>query len=603
MNQPKVLLVSPVNIIKEYCINDWLNTIKKLSYPNYDILLVDNSLLDHFSKSIRKKGFDCFHENPKGREAREFMAASLERGRVKFLAGDYDYFFSCFRGKTLIETNIGSKKIREIKVGDFVKTHRNRFKRVVKVFKTTFHQRNLLNWIYTNNSVIKCTPNHPFYIKRNNEYIWEKANNLVISDKLLYPIENKKKYLSFKYIDSIHKIKTNKKIVLNDEIARFLGLYLAEGCPTDSGIRFTFNNNEKEYIDFIEYISIKYFNRKPTKMINWATSLTINIRSFSKLFESWFGSHAHLKKIPDYIFDWPLKTKLSLLKGYFDGDGCYTHKGVISFDTASKQLFIDIEKLLIQCGITDKLNYQIPKPNNIMYKNNIIHSKGCFKGYLSIDCVGKFLDLLNSSIKNNFIEIEITKNLKKRMPSLKDQYVYNLEVEEDKSYIANSCIVHNCECDIFPPKDIIEKLLAHNTDVVGCTYWTDHGYNTHLQLQTIYNLHTDYENHTKDFKVRFLSFEEAQLFMDGQCKHMYGAGIGCCLIKRSVLESISFRINPDEVGFADSFFHKDIWQAGIDFMVDTSIIPKHRNSNWNTVLSDTGHKKLQAQKGDIKLNK
>lgn len=254
MEYPKVLLVSTVNVIKEYCIDDWIDTIQSLTYPNYDILIIDNSLLEDFSNYIRSRGIDCLHEKPNGRQAREFMATSLERGRVKFLAGNYEYFFSL-------------------------------------------------------------------------------------------------------------------------------------------------------------------------------------------------------------------------------------------------------------------------------------------------------------------------------------------------------------ECDIFPPKDIIERLLAHNLPVVGCTYWTDHGYNTHLQLQTIYNLHTDYQNHTKDYKVRFLSFEEAQLFMDGQCKPIYGAGIGCCLIDRSIIEQFPFRVSDDEVGFADSFFHKDIWQAGIDFMVDTSIIPMHRNSNWNTVLADTRHKIMQAEKGDIKLNK
>jgi hypothetical protein len=74
------------------------------------------------------------------------------------------------------------------------------------------------------------------------------------------------------------------------------------------------------------------------------------------------------------------------------------------------------------------------------------------------------------------------------------------------------------------------------------------------------------------------------------------------LIKRWVLEKITFRTDPDEVGFADSFFHKDIWQLGIDNHIDTSIIPVHKNSNWNTVLSDSIHKKMQARRGDIKLN-
>lgn len=159
------------------------------------------------------------------------------------------------------------------------------------------------------------------------------------------------------------------------------------------------------------------------------------------------------------------------------------------------------------------------------------------------------------------------------------------------------------ECDIFPPDDIIERLLAHDLDVVSATYWIGSGFESKLQLQTIYNQHTDYEKRTKEFKVRYLTFEEAQLFIDGQCKPMYACGIGCSLIKRSVLENIKFRIDPLDAGFADSFFHRDIWEMGINNYVDTSIIPLHRNSNWNTVLSDTGHKKMQIKRGDLKLKK
>jgi hypothetical protein len=157
------------------------------------------------------------------------------------------------------------------------------------------------------------------------------------------------------------------------------------------------------------------------------------------------------------------------------------------------------------------------------------------------------------------------------------------------------------ECDIFPPDDIIEKLLAHDLEVVGTTFWTEHKYFTRLQLQGNYIYRTDFVNKTKEYKVRDLTFEEGQLFIDGTVKPIYGAGLGCVLIRREIMEGIVFRVEKDEVGFPDSFFHKDIWKMGVCFYIDTSIIPKHLNSNWNTVLSDSLHKKLQAAKKDIKL--
>ncbi len=159
------------------------------------------------------------------------------------------------------------------------------------------------------------------------------------------------------------------------------------------------------------------------------------------------------------------------------------------------------------------------------------------------------------------------------------------------------------ECDIFPPKNIIQRLLAHDKDVCGTTYWTFQGYDTQLQLLTNECLHKDYENHKMEWKSRYLTFSEAQLFMDGACKPAYANGIGCMLIKRWVLEKIHFRIDPLDIGHADSFFHEDLWLNGIENYVDTSIIPEHRNSNWNTILGDQGHKRMGVKIGAFELKK
>jgi hypothetical protein len=159
------------------------------------------------------------------------------------------------------------------------------------------------------------------------------------------------------------------------------------------------------------------------------------------------------------------------------------------------------------------------------------------------------------------------------------------------------------ECDIFPPPDITERLLAHDKDIVGTTYWYFSGYDSQLQLFKMFLWHTDYKTHKKEFRTARLTFEEAQAFMNGQCNPIYANGIGCCLIKRWLIEEFPFRVDPLDAGFPDSFFHTDLWMAGIDNFVDTSIIPTHKNSNWNTILGDNAHKKMQFVRGDIKLKR
>lgn len=75
----------------------------------------------------------------------------------------------CFTPDSLIETKSGLKKISDIKVGDQVKTHNNRFKSVTQKHK--FEKSEKLIRI----NDIECTKNHEFYVifKSDKEFINE----------------------------------------------------------------------------------------------------------------------------------------------------------------------------------------------------------------------------------------------------------------------------------------------------------------------------------------------------------------------------------------------------------------------------------------------
>jgi ATP sulfurylase len=81
----------------------------------------------------------------------------------------------------------------------------------------------------------------------------------------------------------------------------------------------------------------------------------------------------------------------------------------------------------------------------------------------------KMRDLIGGKIdERGFILIPIITIIQKKQPSMsKDKYVYNLEVEDDNSYIANSAIVHNCDDDIVPPINTLERFLQADKDIIG----------------------------------------------------------------------------------------------------------------------------------------
>ena len=94
MECPRVLVGCPVSDYHNYCTKDYLSTITNLIYPNYDILLVDNSKTNSFFKSLKKQeGINViksqYYENP-----RERIINSRNILRQHVLDKGYDYFFS-----------------------------------------------------------------------------------------------------------------------------------------------------------------------------------------------------------------------------------------------------------------------------------------------------------------------------------------------------------------------------------------------------------------------------------------------------------------------------------------------------------------------------
>ena len=68
----------------------------------------------------------------------------------------------CFTGETLINTENGFKRIKDVCVGDLVKTIDNSYQKVLKVGSDG--HKNIINIKSSNCHGIKTTSNHPFYI-------------------------------------------------------------------------------------------------------------------------------------------------------------------------------------------------------------------------------------------------------------------------------------------------------------------------------------------------------------------------------------------------------------------------------------------------------
>lgn len=118
------------------------------------------------------------------------------------------------------------------------------------------------------------------------------------------------------------------------------------------------------------------------------------------------------------------------------------------------------------------------------------------------------------------------------------------------------------EADIFPKENIIDELLKYDKDVVSALYQID-------KKKGIFNAYHNFlVANNKTFSNLFIGPN----FLDGELKEINGAGLGCVLIKREVLEKIEFRCGQWS---PDMYFWQDLKAYGFKGYVDTSIIVKH----------------------------
>lgn len=455
---------------------------------NFDLLIGSNACCEETLSFLRKKygedEIDILIERDENINKDPMWRLLMEEVKTP-------YVLWCFEGRQKVETTEGAKNIRDIKIGDFVKTHKNRYRQVTKIYKNYYPEDKEILWIKTSNSTIKCTPDHPFLIKQKG---WIKANEITKKDILLYPYNDQKDFVKFNCFAGRKGVKNEykhyKSIEIDEDLARFFGLYLAEGCGGNDSIRFTFNNNEKEYIDFITKVCLEKFYRKPTIYKRWATCVKLNIRSFNKLFCEWFGKDATTKKIPHFIFNWNLKNKLHFILGYLQGDG-HDSLGSLGFTTSSKMLCNDFIKLLDSCGLKcGKIHFRNRKSKFVNNKKE--SDTKSYSGRMLTDSCQKMYDLLEAKPDYNkeFLQITIKSIENRKRPSnLKDKYVYNLEVKEDNSYVVGPCVCHNCDDDSHMTADNWdEKFISfieknHPFECAGKLYFMgrDEQYNRFLE--------------------------------------------------------------------------------------------------------------------------
>lgn len=145
--------------------------------------------------------------------------------------------------------------------------------------------------------------------------------------------------------------------------------------------------------------------------------------------------------------------------------------------------------------------------------------------------------------------------------------------------------VLSVESDLFPPKDIIFRLLKHSKQVVGSLYYLggyyDPKYNQVMpKVPCLFITKKDGSGGTRFINEK----EHSQLIKEGGIHQVHGMGVGCTLIRIDIVEKYPFWCDSRfDNKHSDVYFYMNLWNDKIPVFVDYDTEVEHQPSPWSVV--------------------
>lgn len=268
--------------------------------------------------------------------------------------------------------------------------------------------------------------------------------------------------------------KVPRFITVDEKFARLLGLYAAKGYKIPNGFSLALGTPDVErgVLEYaLEFLKGLGFN---PKVKTWEKTEQVIVEVYSKIYgealENIAGKGAHNKHVPPFIFNSPPSVKKEFIRGYIEGDGCIPmdlgnrgEKGkkntTVTTSTASQQLATELAHLLKEFGILPSITITEPKVNNIRGKDvyNGKQYRIVFGGVYVRDVFPEWIGDAKFSNQNylrddSYFYYSVSDIEKKTVHG--DVDVYNLQVDNKHSFIANGLAVHNCSIFSIDPAEI-----------------------------------------------------------------------------------------------------------------------------------------------------
>jgi len=339
----------------------------------------------------------------------------------------------CFTGDTLVDTPNGLIEIQDLKVGDLVLSRTNQPRKIEKVL---VREKGTIRLKAYGLDGTNTTKDHPYLAKRLlssnkdgrilGEAEWIKAGELKKGDFIAFPI------------------KDYGEVEIDPALAYFIGRYVADGWKRLNKPRKGRNtprygvsicSSYPEADDLSDFIKDAGFN---VCRANRRTNVQFEV-SNKALWERLndYGYLAHGKRVSGEVFTWNREGREAFLRGYLDGDGHLSlERNRWQVGTVSRELAIGICQVARSLGYTPALNMYERKSDTCVIEGRTVKRR--IKVW-DISFQNEIGPNHQTIIENGYMWSPV-----RSIEEGSVDFVYDLTVADEHSFIADGVAVHNC---------------------------------------------------------------------------------------------------------------------------------------------------------------
>lgn len=364
----------------------------------------------------------------------------------------WTYSSPCFTSDTLILTERrGYRPIVDVQIGEKVLTHDGSHKTVTNSFCTGVKSTIKLRGMGFDS--IEVTPEHRFYVRSANcvwnnsarRYekvfsapIWKESGKLVTGDYVGFSVNQKSvipvwEGITFHWSDGRKDRYKNELNCLmgNSAFWWLMGRWVADGYNRKN-MGITICCGKKKYENFQQEMKDLPF------LYTVSEGRTVYKIHFSKKelasFTTQFGSHADGKFLPNFVLDLPIDLLKRFIDGYMSGDGYYGVKNKAS--SVSRILIYGLSQCVAKAYKVPFSIYKTKRKSTTIIEGRTVNQRDTYE--LTWRANRKKRD--HAFYEDGFIWFPF-----RTLEDNGDKEVFDLTVEENHSFIANNCIVHNCQ--------------------------------------------------------------------------------------------------------------------------------------------------------------